>query len=708
MGGFYVLRTPDLRKEVFGFLFKSEEDFSKYVTKKVEKDAFKVTVEAKGTVDSSRNSSLTSNVEGQTTIISIVPAGTMVQEPLRAKFSAGPDVRATVKEIRNLSSRSPTIVIEEKTAKRNDRGELIDENGNPILNEEEKPVDDFERAAFETRLLELPYDMSVYSDVLVEVGDTVEYDEILIGDLVCELDASTLVDAEKQQQISVTQAEADLEKGIKNVEIQIAQNESDIASANLDIKLFDLDLKMYQEGTYIQEQEKTKGDIQQAEEELKLAQESLDFTQRVARKGYRSPDDVEVEKIKVLKAQLLLNVNNKSLEVLEDYAKERKIAELLEMAEESKRQLLRVKLAGEAALAQYQAEVKSRELSYNVQMQQLQRLREQIEACKLIAPQAGQVVYANENSRRSDPVVIEEGATVRERQKLINLPDMSAMKVDARIHESKISDVVSSLDVVIRVDAIPNHIYTGVLESVSSVPLPGNWPNLDLKQYEAVVKILDQGDILNQLKPGMTANIEIIVEESPEKQLQVPVQAAVDIGRGYNVWVLTEDGPERREVKLGRSNDVKFVVEKGLEAGEEVILNPRTHFSDEIAKLEAESVQKKQKERADSKDLDDTSAKADGPGKKSAPNQSGTTQQPAGGGPGGVDPSAIFARMDADGDGELAGAEISDRMKERISQIDTDGNGKLTKAEFIAGMPRGGGGNTRRPPQNGGQTRGAE
>ena len=42
-----------------------------------------------------------------------------------------------------------------------------------------------------------------------------------------------------------------------------------------------------------------------------------------------------------------------------------------------------------------------------------------------------------EASRRSEPSIVEEGMTVRERQKLINLPDMSAMKVDAKIHESK-------------------------------------------------------------------------------------------------------------------------------------------------------------------------------------------------------------------------------------------------------------------------------
>jgi HlyD family secretion protein len=40
--------------------------------------------------------------------------------------------------------------------------------------------------------------------------------------------------------------------------------------------------------------------------------------------------------------------------------------------------------------------------------------------------------------------VIEEGASVRERQAIINLPDVENMKIDARIHESKISRIVGT------------------------------------------------------------------------------------------------------------------------------------------------------------------------------------------------------------------------------------------------------------------------
>ena len=65
---------------------------------------------------------------------------------------------------------------------------------------------------------------------------------------------------------------------------------------------------------------------------------------------------------------------------------------------------------------------------------------DQIAACKIRSSQDGQVVYANvKDGRSSEKVVIMEGASVRERQAIINLPDLDNMKVSARIHESRIS-----------------------------------------------------------------------------------------------------------------------------------------------------------------------------------------------------------------------------------------------------------------------------
>jgi hypothetical protein len=157
---------------------------------------------------------------------------------------------------------------------------------------------------------------------------------------------------------------------------------------------------------------------------------------------------------------------------------------------------------------------------------------------------------------------------------------------------------------------------------------------------------------------------------------------------------------------------VKFVVESGLKEGEEVIMNPRTHFAEEIARLEAESVKKAQEARRKSGET--AKANGDGPsersGSDSPQNRQGgnaTAQRPPNGGQG-FNREAFFARQDANGDGELSGDEISDRMKQGLSRLDKNGDGKLSKEEFMAAKPPGEGGRPPGPPNGGRNTRGAE
>ena len=55
-------------------------------------------------------------------------------------------------------------------------------------------------------------------------------------------------------------------------------------------------------------------------------------------------------------------------------------------------------------------------------------------------------------------------------------------------------------------------------------------------------------------------------------------------------------------------------------------------------------------------------------------------------GRGGFDPSWIFQRRDANGDGKLSGEEIPERMRGNLERMDTDGDGAVTLAEFRQAM----------------------
>jgi len=568
-----------LTSPLSGLLRPSSGNYDHLVTETIQRGTFEVTVTERGTVDSLRNAILTSKVEGSTTIISIVPEGTTVQE----------------------------------------------------------------------------------------------------GDLVCELDSSVLADKETQQQIKVTQAKAALEQAREEVEIQKTQNESDKAAADLQLLLANIDLRKFKEGDYRQQEFELDSQVQVNVENLSRAKEYLSFLERLVKKGYRMQSDLDAERIAFNKAKNDRKVAEDKLLVLKDFTKLRTESELEANVKEFKLQIARTESRAKAAMAQKLADLEAKSLTNEVEGRLLARLQTQIENCKLYAPQSGQVVYANtRDGRSSDQVLIEVGATVRERQAIINLPDLDAMKVNARIHESRISMIRAGLSAIVKIDAAPTEEFHGVIDTVSSVPSSVNNFNRDLKEYDAILRLTDDLAKINQLRPGLTATVEILVDQRNDI-LQAPVQSLVSILDQRFMYVLTKDGPELRDVKIGESNERTVEILEGVQEGDRVVMNPRTQFNKEIAELETRLAKEKLKETPKDKALRGLPPGADGtppikPEPKAPPAES--AQPPR------RDPQARFQSMDQNRDGQLSAEELSDQMKPRFDEMDTNHNGTVDQQEF--------------------------
>ena len=82
----------------------------------------------------------------------------------------------------------------------------------------------------------------------------------------------------------------------------------------------------------------------------------------------------------------------------------------------------------------------AKKATWELEVGKEKKLERQIAACKIVAPSDGLVVYANDPTRafRSNTPQVEEGATVRERQKIFSLPDIPKMQVNTKVHESQI------------------------------------------------------------------------------------------------------------------------------------------------------------------------------------------------------------------------------------------------------------------------------
>ena len=83
------------------------------------------------------------------------------------------------------------------------------------------------------------------------------------------------------------------------------------------------------------------------------------------------------------------------------------------------------------------------------------------------------------------------------------------------------------------------------------------------------------------------AQIEILVKQR-DHVLGITVQAVVAVGGKRVTCGLTKKRPERRELLIGDSSDTAVEILDGIEEGDRVVMNPRTHFADEIQELESQ------------------------------------------------------------------------------------------------------------------------
>lgn len=540
---------------------------------------------------------------------------------------------------------------------------------------------------------------------IIEEGSYVEE-----GDVLCVLDSAALVDLSKQQEITVTNADAAEAQAKEQLEVAKNQSASDKAAAELALTLARLDLEKYVEGEFPKLENELLGNLALAEEEAVQSEETYDFTKRLVKKGYKNQNELEAARIQVERTRLAVEKAKEELKVLQDYEKKRQLAELNANAEEFERELERVILTSKAAEVQAEQAYLAASKSAELEREKLEKLLTQIKNCTIVAPKSGEAVYANlpsQSRRGGDGPAIEEGAEVRERQPIINLPDVTQMKVDCRVHESLIGSLRAGLPAKVRVDSFRDMIFKARIASVSTVPMTGRWPNYDLREYEVAVHLTDEVEKVKQLRPGLTAQIEVLVS-SRQDVLQVPVQTVVGIGGKYFSFVLKPDGPERRELSIGESNETNIEVLDGVAEGEAVVMNPRTNFADEIAELATALGAERNAAMGD----DLPGGDGPGPPEDGKPGRDGQDpggRQPAGGGPtadggggpqgkgpgGGFDPAAMFARMDANKDGKLTKDELPGGMADRFSDMDGDSDGGISQAEvsaFMAKMKAAGGG----------------
>ncbi len=224
-------------------------------------------------------------------------------------------------------------------------------------------------------------------------------------------------------------------------------------------------------------------------------------------------------------------------------------------------------------------ELKQKQAQYDVsraweevkkQQERVNDINVLFETLEVKAPKPGMVIYSYDRFGNK----ISAGSTVsRWSPRIAELPDLTTMISKTFINEIDISKVRAGQNVRVGVDAFPEKSFSGRVVSVANIGQV--LPNGDTKVFEVVIKVFGSDD---ELRPAMTTSNEITTDSLSDVTF-IPLEAVfrndslryafVRKGR----WV-------KQIVDLGAENASYVVVNRGVEANQEVALTPPANEED--------------------------------------------------------------------------------------------------------------------------------
>jgi HlyD family secretion protein len=324
------------------------------------------------------------------------------------------------------------------------------------------------------------------------------------------------------------------------------------------------------DGEAKQKLRKFEDDLQAAQKDLGQAKATFEGTQRLFDKQFVARTELVRDQLLQDSAELKVKTAETASALFLKYDFSKTAEQSLSTYTEAVRELDKARRVAISKLAQARAKLRSAQGQYEVQTRQRKDLNEQIGKCTILAKKTGLVVYGggrDEYYGNQEP--IREGATVRERQAIITIPDMTRMSVNVKIHESYIKKIKKGQKARITVDAFPDTVLEGDITKVGVLPDSQNrWMNPDMKVYLTTITINGTYD---WVKPGMSAKVEILVNKLNDV-VYIPVQAVSPNDGKQFCYVAGGFKPERREVEIGDFNDEFIEIKKGLKEGERVLL----------------------------------------------------------------------------------------------------------------------------------------
>jgi HlyD family secretion protein len=388
--------------------------------------------------------------------------------------------------------------------------------------------------------------------------------------LLAQFDKTPFLEDIERNKTDLERAKAELVQAQEDLKTEKARIDQNIKKGEDEIPIAELDLKDLQEGAGPLKIKKAKAAVDKAKSEYeRLERDYKDFKELV-KDGYVSQAEVDKTGTKRDEAQSDYGFAQAEYDNLVNFAypseleaakaKVRSVKESYEKLKETAQYSVSSK---EAAVARANANIASAQSKLTIAETQLQH-------SEIYSPLEGFVIYPEffiigSTEKRK----VQIGDSVFPTQAFMQIPDTSQMMVETQIREVDIYKVKSGQETIIRVDAYPDLIMKGKVTLLGTLAEGREKEGAGGKYFN--LQILLEGTD-QRLRPGMTARVEVLVDEEKEA-LMVPVEAVFQKGSRKVSYVINNRGKiEEREILTDKSNEDFVVVRNGLSEGERVLL----------------------------------------------------------------------------------------------------------------------------------------
>jgi HlyD family secretion protein len=425
--------------------------------------------------------------------------------------------------------------------------------------------------------------------VNVQVGDQVK-----AGQVLATLDTSDLELQVANAQAALTIAQAKLEQttaGPTAEELATAQAAVKSAEENLakvkagptaaEVAAAEAQLKAAQDNYNTVVNQPDPSAVQQAKLQLDQAKNSLWSAQSsrdaIKGRGSSSPEAKDQADASVANAEIAVQLAQQAYEDAQKPATTQEIQTALAQVKTAQDNLAKLTptaadiAAAESQLAQAQSSLAAltqgptdQDLAIaqagvdqaNIALQQAQR---KLQDAQIVAPFDGTVMSVD---------ITPGQAASTDSTGTISLADTHNLEIDGQLDEIDVPKAKIGQAAEITLDALPDVTLTGKVIEVA----PTGTVEQGVVNYPVTISLIDPD---SAVKPGMTANVNIVVDER-QNVLLVPNRAIRTQGKQRYVTVVFEGQRIQTPVQTGLSNDSMTEITSGLKEGDEVIINSTT------------------------------------------------------------------------------------------------------------------------------------